>query len=411
MEPSDDMNTVLQPMEGDRESLEQQFADEFDRLFELAATTAQHRGLDVDGARAVAQETMARSYASWAKVGPSGYLDAWVQRVAANVAVDVLRRNARAALRSKTDAARAAQHDHFEAALARLPRRQRDAVTMCLIEQVPEHQAAESMRCSVRALQTYAERGRARLVSELGELDLAAMRADATELRPRRAAREAAILEGCRIRSARRVARVSAAAVAAVCLFAVGLFARGGSTRDTPPAATTTTTATTTTVTTTTVTTTVPPSVATEVPVTAPGVADGPVGGADTDAARNPSRYFAVTAAPIEYQELAPGVRVVTRVHLTVTNIGGVVIDPSAFGDERCTLRATSFSGAYSGDAVFTGRCADELPLTPGQVRQGDIAYAATHDWHGYLAFFSPSSDGTRSRDRVYVRSEIHDRS
>src|SRR5471030_3092421 len=71
------------------------FEEAFDALFAAARRIAVRlvgNGPDADD---VAAEALARAFARWPKIRDLDYRDAWVMRVTANVALDVLRRSAR----------------------------------------------------------------------------------------------------------------------------------------------------------------------------------------------------------------------------------------------------------------------------------------------------------------------------
>jgi RNA polymerase sigma factor (sigma-70 family) len=152
-------------------------------------------------ARDIAQESLARAYGRWPRVreraGP------WVARVATNLALDHLRRGRRAGLpaptaaraglpaptaaraglpaptaaRAATPPAGAAANDHaalaaeradLAAALARLPRRQRDAVVLRHLADLSEAETAEALGCGVGTVKSHTHRGLAALRAALG---------------------------------------------------------------------------------------------------------------------------------------------------------------------------------------------------------------------------------------------------
>jgi len=126
-----------------------------------------------DDARAeeCAQEAFARAYARWRRLGRSGYAVAWVHRVALNLAVDEVRRDARArrpqviatvghspALPPSTDG-----DLWLVEQLRRLPRRQREAVYLRVVADLPEEACAAAMGVSAGSVKTHRSRGLARL--------------------------------------------------------------------------------------------------------------------------------------------------------------------------------------------------------------------------------------------------------
>jgi RNA polymerase sigma factor (sigma-70 family) len=115
----------------------------------------------------VAQETVARACARWPKVRE--FPQAWVARVSANMAIDVIRRRRRerrplgpsqhaAAAGAATDAF-VGERLELVAALERLPRRQRDVVVLRYVADLGEVAVAEQLGCSVGAVKQHASRG------------------------------------------------------------------------------------------------------------------------------------------------------------------------------------------------------------------------------------------------------------
>jgi RNA polymerase sigma-70 factor (sigma-E family) len=138
------------------------FEETFDALFAAARRIAMR--LVGDGAEAddVAAEALARAYARWAKVRDLDYRDAWVMRVTANVALDVLRKAKRpipVPIVSDIDPAEAAvTRIALAQALRRLPRRQRDVVVLRYLADLSEADVAESLGVSAGTVKQHAHR-------------------------------------------------------------------------------------------------------------------------------------------------------------------------------------------------------------------------------------------------------------
>jgi RNA polymerase sigma factor (sigma-70 family) len=119
----------------------------------------------------VAQETVARACARWAKV--RDYPHAWVARVSGNMAIDVIRRRRRERRRvvAPSDVERGddliGERLDLVAALERLPRRQRDVVVLRYLADLGEAEVAEQLGCSVGSVKQHATRGLARLRTRL----------------------------------------------------------------------------------------------------------------------------------------------------------------------------------------------------------------------------------------------------
>lgn len=106
----------------------------------------------------MARETLARAWVRWSAVG--GYGDAWVARVAANLAVDVHRRRRRA-VHSALPAPEATVRDDrvdLVSALGRLPRRQRQAVVLRYLADLDEASVASATGCSAGTVKQHLHR-------------------------------------------------------------------------------------------------------------------------------------------------------------------------------------------------------------------------------------------------------------
>jgi RNA polymerase sigma-70 factor (sigma-E family) len=108
-----------------------EFAAEFDRLFERAYAVARRLIGDPSAAEDVAAEALTRTYVHWNRVRGFEYRDAWVARVATNLAIKASRRRPaeRASVTADPSDATALRLALVDA-LARLPRRQREAVAL-----------------------------------------------------------------------------------------------------------------------------------------------------------------------------------------------------------------------------------------------------------------------------------------
>ena len=125
-----------------------------------------------DDAEDCAQEALARALVRWRTVEP--YATAWVARVATNQALDRVRRSGRASLvadagvgRSSADPVSDRRRD-LVVALRALPRRQREAVALRYLVDLPEADAASAMGCSLGTIKSTTARGLERLRAELG---------------------------------------------------------------------------------------------------------------------------------------------------------------------------------------------------------------------------------------------------
>ena len=147
------------------------FEDVYRHLFTCAMRVAVKVVGDHTNAEDIAAEALARAYANWRKVSRLPYLDAWVQRVAANLAIDTVRRR-----RPQTDAARrvsddlrsraaleiedaAVARESLARALAALPKRQRDVLTLRYLVGVNDDELAAQLSMTTSTLRTHAQRG------------------------------------------------------------------------------------------------------------------------------------------------------------------------------------------------------------------------------------------------------------
>lgn len=144
------------------------FEDAFDDLAAVAQRVAFRLLGDRHEAEEAGQEALARVYVRWAKVEP--YAEAWVARVAANLALDRHRSRARAR-RSRFDVALVAA-DASEPLVTRmalveglraLPRRQREVVMLRYLADVPEATVASALGCTPGTVKQHAHRGLAAL--------------------------------------------------------------------------------------------------------------------------------------------------------------------------------------------------------------------------------------------------------
>lgn len=148
--------------------------DDFEQVFQALLPRARLVALRVLGdeheAEDAAAEAFARAHASWNRVGRLSHRDAWILRVASNIAIDMVRK--RRSLRAEERFV-----DHEDAsilrlevvnALAALPRRQREVVTLRFLEGYSESATAEVLRVSPGTVKKAAHRALAALRVALG---------------------------------------------------------------------------------------------------------------------------------------------------------------------------------------------------------------------------------------------------
>jgi RNA polymerase sigma factor (sigma-70 family) len=175
---------------GDRPS----FEERFDALAAISYKVAYRLVGDRVEAEDLAQEALARAYASWRKV--TAYDEAWVIRVTTNLAIGRWRKHRRTVLSADAPALAvregrggwgegerrhrggvpARQADVAErlvlmAALRSLPRRQREVVTLRYLADMPEAAVVAALGCAPGTVKQHAHRGLAALRRHLGHLD------------------------------------------------------------------------------------------------------------------------------------------------------------------------------------------------------------------------------------------------
>lgn len=149
------------------------FAEAFDGLFRRAFVVGRRILGDPASAEDVAAEALARAYVHWRKIGQQTWVEGWVVRVATNLALDVARKRMR-----MTDAAMVegsledddvAVRLALVAALAALPKRQREVVALRHLGGLSEAETAAALKVSAGSVKTHLHRGVAALRVRLGD--------------------------------------------------------------------------------------------------------------------------------------------------------------------------------------------------------------------------------------------------
>lgn len=134
-------------------------------LFVRALRTAQAVLRNTAAPEDVAAETLARAYARWPRI--AGHAPAWVTRVAANLALDNLRRKPVVVADRVTQGERSLDRLVLESQLAKLPRRQREVLVLRFLLDLSEAETADLLRITVGTVHTHVKRGLARLRGDL----------------------------------------------------------------------------------------------------------------------------------------------------------------------------------------------------------------------------------------------------
>jgi RNA polymerase sigma-70 factor (sigma-E family) len=148
------------------------FDDRADALGALAYRVGYRILGDRHDAQDLTQEALARAYARWSRVGP--YDEAWITRVATNLALGVVRAQQRAARRRPDPSSPAAepgavvaQRRQLVELLQALPKRQREVVALRYLADLSEAEVAAALGCSVGTVKQHASRGLASMRATL----------------------------------------------------------------------------------------------------------------------------------------------------------------------------------------------------------------------------------------------------
>lgn len=175
-DPDEDL--VRRVGQGDPAAIQAMVARKLPRMLALA----QRMLGDPAEAEDVAQEAMLRAWKQAPRWKPGkARFDTWLHRVALNLCYDRLRRNREIPTDAPPDRPdEGASPDRglmaadlgrrVDAALRRLPERQREAIVLCHYQELTNIEAAALMKVSVEALESLLSRGRRTLRQALGDL-------------------------------------------------------------------------------------------------------------------------------------------------------------------------------------------------------------------------------------------------
>lgn len=192
VDPDEDL--VRRVGEGDPAAIQAMVARKLPRMLSLA----QRMLGDAAEAEDVAQEAMLRAWRQAPRWTPGqARFDTWLHRVGLNLCYDRLRRRrevATDAVPDRIDDGPAPDRGllaaetgvRVEAALARLPERQREAIVLCHYQELGNIEAAALMEISVEALESLLSRGRRALRTALADIAPNAMGAQGARRRAER---------------------------------------------------------------------------------------------------------------------------------------------------------------------------------------------------------------------------------
>jgi len=124
---------------------------------------------DRGSAEEIAQEAFARSFARWSRISRFDRPDAWVRRVAVNLAISAMRRRPRFVDPKPADATHDQRID-LQRAIIALPRMQRAIVVLHYLEDRDIGECARLAGCSASTARVHLHRARKRL-AELLEVE------------------------------------------------------------------------------------------------------------------------------------------------------------------------------------------------------------------------------------------------
>jgi RNA polymerase sigma-70 factor (ECF subfamily) len=180
-EPESDASLIERTLRGDRSAF-----DEIIRRHQRQAVAVSYRLLgNINDALEVSQDAFLKAYRSLNTLQSPAAFSGWLMRIVSNLSLNFRRgRKVRSQLplddilsageEAGSDAA-AAVHDparvlagrelgeKLKLALAQLPEKQRDAILLFTVEQLPQKQVAEILDCSVEAVKWHVFQGRKKL--------------------------------------------------------------------------------------------------------------------------------------------------------------------------------------------------------------------------------------------------------
>jgi RNA polymerase sigma-70 factor (ECF subfamily) len=145
------------------------FDGAFRDLFVRAYRVARRILGDPSAAEDVAAEALSRSYAHWKRISRLPYRDAWVLRVATNIALDAARRRPLPLPpeASETHDDQTATRLALVAALQALPPRQREVIALRHLADLSESEVAAHLGLSLGTVKTHLRRAKERLRGQL----------------------------------------------------------------------------------------------------------------------------------------------------------------------------------------------------------------------------------------------------
>ena len=150
------------------------FEDAFWPLYLRALRTAFRLVGDRDAAEDIAADSLARAHLHWGRISGLAHRDAWVLRVAANLSLDSIRRK-----RPTVDAPRVVAFEDRSVdriallkALRKLPRRQREAVTLRYLAELSHEEIGLALGIAEASVRVHVHRGLIALRTDIANEEL-----------------------------------------------------------------------------------------------------------------------------------------------------------------------------------------------------------------------------------------------
>ena len=155
------------------------FEETYARLYPAVVRSAWTICRDAARAEELAQEAFVRAYRRWSRLADGGYVEPWLHRAAMNLALTHVRRAGRGRVLEAFGLATPAYDRPADGAgavvevLRDLPQRQREAVFLRVVADLPEAEVAALMGCTTGTVKVHKKRGldRLRELLEGGEND------------------------------------------------------------------------------------------------------------------------------------------------------------------------------------------------------------------------------------------------
>jgi RNA polymerase sigma-70 factor, ECF subfamily len=145
------------------------FAQFYSLSFKRVALAARAFCRDVDVADDAAQEAFARAYSRWSRVRKTSFPEAWVMTTALNLTKRHFRRRSREARATNDASVPGPSGDRTDllVALRLLPERQREAVVLHYLGDIPIYGVAEAMGVSQGTVKAHLNKARSALRAPL----------------------------------------------------------------------------------------------------------------------------------------------------------------------------------------------------------------------------------------------------